>query len=92
MYSTVPSMFPTAVTRTLPKSRAMPKSESLICAVAGQQQVGRLDVAMDDAAVVGVAQGPAGIDADPGHLAPVESAAAAAAPPPGSLPSTSSMA
>ena len=44
----------------------------LDAAVGRQQQIARLDVAVDDAAIVGVAQRPAGIDADLGHLAPIE--------------------
>ena len=41
-------------------------------AVGGQQQVAGLDVAVDHAPVVRVAECAAGLDADPGHLAPVE--------------------
>ncbi len=41
-------------------------------AVGRHQQVARLDVAVDDAAVVGVAQRAADFDADPRHLAPIE--------------------
>ena len=55
----------------------MPKSESLISPDLGQQQVGRLDVAMDDAGIVGVFERSAKLDGQIGHFAPVESAAGA---------------
>ncbi len=45
-------------------------------AVGGQQQIARLDIAVDDAAVVGVAERAARLDADPRHLAPIETPAA----------------
>ena len=45
--------------------------------VGGQQQVARLDVAVNDAAIVGMAQRAAGFDADPRHFPPVERTAAA---------------
>ena len=40
-----------------------------------QQQVRRLDVAVEDALPVGVLQGVGHLDADPGHALPVASAA-----------------
>ena len=43
-------------------------------AVGGQEQVARLDVAVDDAPVVRVAQRPADVDAHLRHLAPIERA------------------
>ena len=46
-------------------------------ALGGQQQIARLDVAMDDAAVVGVAEGLGQLDADPQHFAPGEDPPAA---------------
>ena len=46
-------------------------------ALGGQQQVARLDVAMNDAAVVGVAEGLGHLDADPQHFAPGEDPPAA---------------
>ena len=44
----------------------------LHAAVGGQEQIARLDVAVDDAAVVGVTQRAARLDADPRHFAPIE--------------------
>ncbi len=59
----------------MPNSRAMPKSESLTWFVASEEEIGRLDVAMDDTAVVGVTQRVAGLNGDEGDLAPIEAAA-----------------
>ena len=50
----------------------MPKSESFTCPSAVSEQIPRLDVAVDHAAVVGVAQGPGDIHADPRHVPPGE--------------------
>ena len=58
MYSTVPNTPPTAVSPVLPNSLAMPKSESLISHFRRDQQIGRLDVAMDHATIVRRASGP----------------------------------
>ena len=52
----------------------MPKSASLIWSSV-DQQVGRLEIAMDDAAVVRMLQGLGDGDADAGDFAPIEAAA-----------------
>ena len=54
----------------------MPKSESFTCPLEAKSRVARLDVAMDDAAIVGVAQGAADFDDDPHYFAPIETPAA----------------
>ena len=53
----------------------MPKSASFTWSLVGEEDVGRLDVAMDDAVVVGVLERAAELDGDVGDLAPVEAPA-----------------
>ena len=49
-----------------------PEIRELDLPVLGQQEVGRLDVAVDDPPIVGMSQRPAGLDADLGDLPPRE--------------------
>ena len=75
IYSAVPTSPPSDVMRVLPNSRAMPKSASLTSLLAGQQQIRRLEIAMDHAVVVGMLERLGEHDAEMGRLAPVEPAA-----------------
>ena len=54
MYSSVPTTWPVRVARSVPSTRAMPKSVTLTRPVLADQHVGRLHVAVDDAAPVRV--------------------------------------
>ena len=75
MYSAVPTNPPAEVNRVLPNSRAMPKSASFRSPSVGEQQIGRLQVAVDHAVVVGMLQRAGQLDAEPGRFAPIEAAA-----------------
>ena len=77
MNSAVPNTLPAIVCPRLPKSRAMPKSESFTSPSAVSSRLPGLMSRWIDAAVVGVAEGLGHLDADPQHFAPGEDPPAA---------------
>ena len=70
MYAAVPTVQLAAVSCVTSRSLAMPKSVSLSGAVGQDHQVGRLEVAVDDALLVGVLQGGAELLAERDDLFP----------------------
>ena len=81
-YSGVPMTPPVTVRCGLANRLAMPKSVSLAWPVGpAQEQVGRLEVAVDDAAVVGVLQRRGDLPGQVEHLRPRQPAALVAQAP-----------
>jgi len=76
MYSAVPRTEPALVSRVLPKRRGDAEVGEFYLAACGQEQIARLDVAVDYAAVVGVAECAADFDDDADNFPPIEAPAA----------------